>query len=350
MMLSLVTTAGINYMAADFLSGSSARINAFNYIDCGTGTTAAVIGDTALGTAAGTARVSGTQSDPTAGQYRSVGTVAFTSTLAITEFGIFSASTLVAAADNDAKAPLRFVINESMAKSLFPGEDPIGRKIVVLMRAENPPGEIVGVTGDIKHAGLDAKIRPTVYYPQAHLFFNFGTLVVRANGDPAALSRPVANLIHELDPELAISEMGTMRSWIDNSVTRPRFQARLVAGFAALALLLAVIGIYGVVSYGVTQRTHEIGVRMALGAQRSDVARMILRRGARLAVIGLVIGTVGALVLGRYLETLLFEVKPADPATLTAMAALLLGVALAASYVSARRAAKMDPLTSLRYE
>ena len=253
-------------------------------------------------------------------------------------------------ADNDSKAPLRFVINESMAKAMFPGEDPIGRRLVVQMQAKNPPGEIVGVTGDVRHSGLDATVRPMVYYPQAHLFFNFGTLVVQASGDPTSLMRTVAGVIHELDPELAISEMGTMQGWIDQSVARPRFQSRLLAGFAALALILAVIGIYGVVSYGATQRTHEIGVRMALGAQKSDVALMILGGGAKLAAIGLAIGTAGSLALGRYLETMLFEVKPTDPATLTAMALLLLAVVLAASYLPARRASKLDPLTSLRYE
>jgi putative ABC transport system permease protein len=253
-------------------------------------------------------------------------------------------------ADNDPQAPLRFVVSESLAKAMYPGEDPIGRPLVVLMKAQNPPGEIIGVTGDVKHSGLDANIQPTVYYPQAHLFFNIGTLVVHTASDPLTLARPVTSLIHELDPELPVAEVGTMQRWIDESVARPKFQARLLAGFAALALILAVIGIYGVMSYGVAQRTHEIGVRMALGAQRSDVARMVLGRGMWLTAMGLVLGTAGALVLGRYLETLLFEVKPADPATLTAVAGVLLGVAVAASYLPARRAAKVDPLTSLRHE
>jgi putative ABC transport system permease protein len=218
------------------------------------------------------------------------------------------------------------------------------------MQAQNPPSEIIGVVGDSKHSGLDSNVRPTVFYPQSHLFFNFGTLVVHSANDPLLLSRPITNLIHELDPELAIADMGTMQRWIDESVARPRFQTRLLASFAALALVLALIGIYGVMSYGVAQRTHEIGVRMALGAQKGDVAKMILGRGAWLTGIGLALGTVGAIVLGRYLETLLFEVRPADPPTLATVGAVLLVVALAASYLPAHRAAKVDPLTSLRYE
>jgi putative ABC transport system permease protein len=254
------------------------------------------------------------------------------------------------AADNDPNVPLRFVVSDALARDLFPGEDPIGRRIVVNMGARNPPGEIIGISGDVKHGSLDSKLKPMVYYPQSHLFFNFGTLVVQTAGDPLSLSRAVSYLIHELDPELPVAEIGTMQRWIDESVARPRFQARLLASFAALALILALIGIYGVMSCTVAHRTHEIGIRMALGAQTGDVARMILGRGVWLSAIGLAVGTAGALALGRYLETLLFEVKPADPSTLTAVAVLLLTVTLAASYVPARRAAKLDPLTSLRYE
>jgi putative ABC transport system permease protein len=253
--------------------------------------------------------------------------------------------------DNDPQAPLRYVVSEETARSLFPGEDALGRRIIVNMKANNAPGEIVGIVGDVKHAGLDGKIRAAVYYPQAHLFFGLGTVVIQTAGsDPLALAQPLTKLIRELDPELAISEVGTMQRWIDESVARPKFQSRLLAGFAALALILALIGIYGVMSYGVAQRTQEMGIRMALGAQRSHVMRMILTRGMRLTLIGLAVGTAGALALGRYLESLLFEVKPADPTTLLAVEALLISVAVAACYVPAWRASRVDPLDSLRYE
>ena len=254
-------------------------------------------------------------------------------------------------ADNDPSSPLRFVITESVAKILFPGEDPIGRRIVVQMRSQNPPGEIIGMTADIKDGALDNKLAaPFVYYPQSHLFFGFGTLVVRVQGDPLAMSRPITKLVHELDPELAVADVVQMQQWIDKSLERPRFQTRLLTAFAAVALLLAVIGIYGVMSYGVAQRRHEIGIRLALGAQKGNIGRMILARAARLCVIGLMAGSAGALALGRYLETLLFDVKPSDPATLALVATLLLCVAVAASYIPAHRAANLDPLECLRVE
>ena len=213
--------------------------------------------------------------------------------------------------DNDPKTPLRFVVNETMARQMFPNEDAIGRRLVVQMRNENPPGEIIGVVGDIRHGSLADKVRPMVYYPQAHLSFGFGTLVVHTSVDPLSLSRPVAGVVRELDPELPVSEVGTMQRWVDESLSRTKFQTGLLAVFAALALALALLGIYGVMSYGVAQRTHEIGVRMALGAERGHITRMILWRGFTLTFIGLALGLAGAFALGRYLETLLFEIRPA---------------------------------------
>jgi len=153
-----------------------------------------------------------------------------------------------------------------------------------------------------------------------------------------------------MDPELPVSDVGTMQRWVDESLSRTKFQTGLLAIFAGLALVLAVLGIYGVMSYGVAQRTHEIGVRMALGAQQGQVARMILSRGLILTASGLALGLAGAVALGRYLETLLFEIKPADPLTLAAVTGILLIVAIAAAYIPARRATKVDPMVALRYE
>jgi putative ABC transport system permease protein len=253
-------------------------------------------------------------------------------------------------ADNDPKAPLRFVVNDALARQMFGNEDPIGKRLVVLMRNENPPGEIVGVVGDIRHGSLADKIRPMVYYPQAHLSFGFGTIVVHTRVAPLSLAQPAAAVIKELDPELPVSEIGTMQRWIDESLTRTKFQTALLAVFAALALLLAILGIYGVMSYGVAQRTHEIGVRMALGAQRRQVAGMVLGRALALTSVGLVLGIGGALALGRYLKTLLFEVEPADPLTLAAVTVILLVIALLAALFPAGRATKVDPMVVLRYE
>jgi putative ABC transport system permease protein len=255
-----------------------------------------------------------------------------------------------AEADIDPKAPLRFVVNEALARQMFPNEDAVGRKLVVLMKNENPPGEIVGVVGDIKHGSLADKVRPMVYYPQSHLSFSFGSVVVQTRIEPLSLAQPVTEVIRQMDPELPVSDVGTMQRWVDESLSRTKFQTGLLAVFAGLALVLAVLGIYGVMSYGVAQRTHEIGVRMALGAQQGDVSRMILSRGLILTIAGLVLGLAGASALSRYLETLLFEIKPADPLTLAAVTGILLMVAIAAAYFPARRAAKVDPMVALRYE
>jgi putative ABC transport system permease protein len=252
--------------------------------------------------------------------------------------------------DNDAKAPLRFVINEALARQMFPGENPIGKQLVVLMKNENPPGEIIGVVGDLKHVSLAERIRPTVYYAQAQLSFGWATVVAYTSVPPLSLSRAASDVVHQMDPELPVSEVGTMQRWVDESLTRTKFQTALLTVFAGLALVLAVLGIYGVMSYGVAQRTKEIGVRVALGAQKGQLARMILSRALTLTLAGLALGLTGAVILGRYLKTLLFEIKPADPVTLAAVAALLLAVALAAALIPAARATRVDPMVVLRYE
>ncbi len=252
-------------------------------------------------------------------------------------------------ADNDEKAPLRFVINEDMAREAFPGEDPIGKRLIVQMQSNNPPGEIIGITGDVKHGSLADKVRPMVYYPQAHLSFAFGTVVVETRGEPMSLARAVTGVVRELDPELPVSELGTMRQWVDESLSRTKFQTGLIAAFAGLALLLAVLGVYGVISYGVRQRVHEIGVRVALGAQRGQVLRMVLGRALVLTLCGLALGLAGALALGRYLETLLFEIEPSDPATLAFLTVLLLAMALLAALLPAIRATRVHPMEVLRY-
>ena len=252
--------------------------------------------------------------------------------------------------DNDPKAPLRFVINEAMARQMYQNERPIGKKLVVLMKNENPPGEIIGVVGDIKHGSLSDKVRPTVYYPMAHLSFNIGTIVVQTRVEPLSLARAVTDVAHQMDSELPVSEVGTMQRWVDESLSRTKFQTGLLAVFAGLALVLAALGIFGVMSYSVAQRTHEIGVRVALGAQRRQVARLIVSRALILTLTGLTLGLAGAFALGRYLKTLLFEIEPADPLTLTSVTLVLFGVALLAAMVPAARAMRVDPIVVLRYE
>jgi putative ABC transport system permease protein len=252
--------------------------------------------------------------------------------------------------DNQPHVPLRFVINEAMARQMFPNENPIGRSLIVLMRRDNPPGEIVGVVGDVLHDSLADKVRPMVYYPQAHLSFGFGTVVVHTQTEPLSLARAVIDVIRQMDAQLPVSEVGTMQRWVDESLSRTRFHTGLLAAFAVLALLLAVLGIYGVMSYGVVQRRHDIGVRLALGAQRGEVTRMVLSHGLILTLNGLSLGLTGALVAGRYLETLLFEIEPTDPPTLALVTVILLGVALLAALIPALRAAKVNPMVVLRHE
>jgi len=168
--------------------------------------------------------------------------------------------------------------------------------------------------------------------------------------NPLSLARAVTLVVHQLDPELPVSEVGTMQRWVDESLSRTKFQTALLAVFAGLALVLAVLGIYGVMSYGVAQRTHEIGVRVALGAQRGQLVRMILSRALVLTLAGLALGLTGSLVLDRYLKTLLFEIEPADAVTLGSVTLVLLGVALLAAMFPAARATKVDPMVVLRYE
>lgn len=256
---------------------------------------------------------------------------------------------LLSESDNRPESPLVYIVNETTARVMFPNEDPIGKRLIVQAQ-QNKPGEIIGVVGDIRPNGLDSKIRSMMYCSQAKLSFGFASLVIRTSVPPETLTQPVKAVVHDLDPELPISEVRTMQGWIDQSVARPKFQTTLLTAFAGLALLLAVIGIYGVMSYSVTQRLHEIGIRLALGAKPSDVRQLVLSKGLRLAAAGIAIGLVGALLTGKWIEKLLFEIKPADPLVLCAVSATLLLAAFTASSFPARRATKVDPMVALRHD
>ena len=252
--------------------------------------------------------------------------------------------------DRDAdQSPPVIIINETMARLHFAGENPVGKRIR-MVADEKFMREIVGVVGDTRPS-LETPAGPQMYIPYAQdATWNSMTLVVRAGDDPAGLAAGARGAIQSLDKTLPVYNVKTMNDVFAASIARRRSSMLLISAFALVALLLALVGIYGVTAYHVTQRTHEIGVRMALGAQRQDVLRMILGQSLRLTAGGLAVGLVLALALTRVMSGLLYDVKPNDPLTFAVGALLLAAVATLACYVPARRATKVDPMIALRYE
>jgi putative ABC transport system permease protein len=242
------------------------------------------------------------------------------------------------------------IINETMAREMFPNEDPLGKRLVIEMMDNPPPCEIIGVVGDVKHTGFDGEVRPMSYWPHVELAYTFMTLVARTDGDPLNYVSAVRREVQALDNDQPIASVYTMEQLMSESVARARFSTTLLAIFAGVALILAAVGIYGVMSYAVTQRTHEIGIRMALGADHRAVMRMVIRQGMTLAVIGVAAGLATSFALTRLLATLLFGVSTTDPTTFIAIALVLTVVALGACFVPARRATRVDPMVALRYE
>jgi putative ABC transport system permease protein len=251
----------------------------------------------------------------------------------------------VAESDN-AQAPGVVVINQTLANRYFPGEDPIGHR----MTMGGVPRTIIGIVGDAKYQGLSAEAGPQVYVPYAQSPFPGMRVVVRTTTDPMSLLSAVRVEIQSVDSEEGPARVATMNELLSTSLAQPRFNTLLIGLFATLAFVLAAIGIYGVISYDVSQRTSEIGIRMALGAERRDIMRLILRQGALLTLGGLLLGIGGAFALTRFLSSLLFEVRPTDPATYLVVSILLTAVAIAACLIPSRRASKVDPLEALRYE
>jgi putative ABC transport system permease protein len=242
------------------------------------------------------------------------------------------------------------MINETMARDFFPGEDPIGKRVTIHMKDENTPSEIIGVVRDAKYVGLDTPVRPMTYWPYPELVYSGMTLVVRTEDEPLALGDVVRREVLAIDKDQPIADVRTMESWVSDSVSRARFSTMLLGIFASVALLLAAVGIFGVMSYSVSERTHEIGVRMALGARTSDVLGLVVRQGMMLAILGIGIGLGAAFALTRVLSSLLYGVSATDPLTFSAISLLLALVAFLACYLPARRAAKVDPMVALRYE
>jgi putative ABC transport system permease protein len=246
-------------------------------------------------------------------------------------------------------APLVALVNDSFARMFWPGEDPVGKRFKI-GDTHGPWRIIVGVVGDVLHNGLNAPHTLQIYLPNAQYPDSDVLLVVRASKDPASLATAVRGEIAALDPQVPVSGAATMEELVSGSVANQRFGTLLFTLFAAIALLLAAFGIYGVISYGVAQRTHEIGIRMSLGASRRAVLQLVVGEVMRPAFLGAAIGLGAALGLTRLLSRFLFGVKPTDPVTFALVFVLLIGVALLACYLPARRASRVDPMIALRHE
>jgi len=238
------------------------------------------------------------------------------------------------------------VVSQQLVDIVFPNEDPLGKRLVSAMGGQ--AFEIIGVVGDLRHRSLEGNPFPTMYFPT--LASGRTNLVIRTHGDPMSIVGAVRKEVQAIDPDQPIAAVRPMTEWVESSVAAPRYRTTLLALFAALAMVLAATGIYGVMSYSVAQRTHEIGVRMALGARRADVLKLVVRQGMLLTIVGVIVGVGGAFALTRVMSSLMFGVTTKDPITFIAVAVLLVAVAFIACFVPARRATKVDPLVALRYE
>jgi putative ABC transport system permease protein len=250
------------------------------------------------------------------------------------------------------------VIDETFARQQFPDQEPLGQNLAGDGK-NNPDAEIVGVVAHVKHFGLDAveRVQPQLYLPfnqvpdeMLPFLAPRMNLVIRTTADPSSLTAAVRRQVQALDPNQPVYNVSTMEQTLDQSLVTERLSMTLLAALAFLALILAAVGIYGVMSYNVTQRSHEIGIRLAIGAQPRDVFKMVIGNGMMLALMGVACGLVSAFGLTRLMTTMLYGVEPTDPGTFVSIGILLTGVALIACYVPGRRATKVDPLVALRYE
>ena len=246
-------------------------------------------------------------------------------------------------------APAVALINETMARRIFPGEDPLGKRVTIAYMEQRVTLEVVGVVADTKQ-WTERATNLQIYDCYLQRPWLSSSFVVRTEGDPAALAVAAQSAVREVDASRAAANVKPMETLLSESVAQPRFYAQLLTGFACVALLLAAVGVYGVMSYTVTQRTHEIGIRMALGARGGDVVKMVVGQGMALALAGVAVGLAAAFALTRVMSSLLYGVSATDPLTFALIALLITTVALLACLIPARRATKVDPMIALRYE
>jgi predicted permease len=251
-----------------------------------------------------------------------------------------------------ARAPQVVVLSEAAVRRHFPGEDPIGKRVNLgLGRGPGKPkagGEVVGIARDVKRQGLAKESAPEIYVPYAQFPVQTMAMVLRTDVPPRSIAIAAERALHELDAQLPVARVATLEEVVARSISEPRFYTLLLGAFAGTALFLAALGLFGVMSYAVAERTRELAVRLALGARQQELRRMVLREALVLGSVGLALGLGGALLLSRTLTSLLFSVSPSDPATLAAVGGLLLLTTVLAGYLPARRATRIDPVVALR--
>jgi len=246
-------------------------------------------------------------------------------------------------------APWAVVVTESWARTFFPGERDVTGRLVQLGGSEKQ-ATIIGVVGDVHHDGLDEPVQPTMFLAYAQAPEGGMTMIVHSSGEAAAMTGVVREAVRAVDPTIPVYDVSTMQEQVSRSILAQRLSGSMIGVFALMALALATVGVYGLIAYSVAERRHEIGIRLALGAQARDVRRLVVGQGVRLTLTGVVIGLAGAIIVGRGLRNMLFGVTAAHVPTLISVSAILLGVAALASWIPARRAARTDLLGALRGE